>query len=275
MDASVTITSDITSVVSAQEKQCPIIIGDLQVSSPGAGCTEVQVEDLKCVALSKSEPQDDYMLFSHVAWVSCISSGVVHDPDSMSGQDIELVEACERMSLFFFQRLRMLITDDAVPADRRPLFMFIDYLLANVEAGKHPTTKKEWLRDDIGTINAISARHSTSVDARLISAVGDKIADVVRGSTTMLEHMLANSMLDQVYMDGIGLRSMNLSLSSGVAQIAHRYPHLNILEIWCRDRKHNRECPFLTQGYVYLLHLYRYLFRVFPAGPRKVSKLGQ
>ncbi|KAF2469547.1 uncharacterized protein BDR25DRAFT_356261 [Lindgomyces ingoldianus] len=230
---SVHIISDITAVLPSQENQSPVIVGDIGVASLNASRTELQIEGLKCVALFASPPQDDCMLFSQMAWKPCISNGIVLDYDARKHFDVDtaLVEACERISLYFFKQLRILVADYEVPTQHRPLFDFIDYLLPTVKEGKHPTAKAEWFQDDIKTIENLSARYSESVDVQLISAVGHRIADVVCGSTNMLEHMLADSMLGRLYTDGIGLRAMNVGLSSGIAQIAHRYPRMNILEI--------------------------------------------
>ena len=55
--------------------------------------------------------------------------------------------------------------------------------------------------------------------------------DVVRGKTTMLEHMLKDNMLDDLYKQGIGFAKYNSYLAKMVKQVAHRYPHMRILEI--------------------------------------------
>ena len=74
-------------------------------------------------------------------------------------------------------------------------------------------------------------RYADSVDLRLISAVGENIPAAVRGETTILEHMLNDNMLDDLYKKGIGFARYNTYLAEMVGQIAHRYPHMKILEI--------------------------------------------
>ena len=75
------------------------------------------------------------------------------------------------------------------------------------------------------------SRSSEAIDIKLISAVGENLSAVVRGQTTMLEHMLKDNMLDEVYKKGVGFGKYNSFLAKTVQQIAHRYPHANILEI--------------------------------------------
>lgn len=74
-------------------------------------------------------------------------------------------------------------------------------------------------------------RHSKSVDIRLLSAVGENIPAVVRGQTTILEHMIKDNMLDDLYKIGLGVDKYNGFLTKVVQQILHRYPHAKIFEI--------------------------------------------
>jgi hybrid polyketide synthase / nonribosomal peptide synthetase ACE1 len=61
--------------------------------------------------------------------------------------------------------------------------------------------------------------------------VVEKFPDVIRGETTMLEHMKQDNLLDLYYENCLGLPTYSQCLSSMVSLIAHRYPHMNILEI--------------------------------------------
>jgi len=77
----------------------------------------------------------------------------------------------------------------------------------------------------------VTIRHWDKVDIKLISAVGENIPASVRGQTTILEHMLPDNMLDDFYKKGLGFARYNSFLASMMKQLAHRYPHANILEI--------------------------------------------
>ena len=54
---------------------------------------------------------------------------------------------------------------------------------------------------------------------------------VVRGETTILEHMMKDNMLDDLYTQGIGAVKYNTYLARMAQQISYRYPHMKILEI--------------------------------------------
>jgi len=72
-------------------------------------------------------------------------------------------------------------------------------------------------------------RYSNSIDVKVLKATAENIRAVVRGETTMLEHL--NSLKEQLYIDGLGFRKYSEYLAGMVKQLVHRYPHAKILEI--------------------------------------------
>ena len=74
-------------------------------------------------------------------------------------------------------------------------------------------------------------RYGDDPDFNIMRAVGENLPAVIRGESTILEHMMKDSMLEKYYQDGLGVPIANDSLAKMVAQISHRYPHMNILEI--------------------------------------------
>jgi len=75
------------------------------------------------------------------------------------------------------------------------------------------------------------SRYSSAVDMRLAESVGSALPSVVRGETTMLEHMRPNGMLDDFYTESLGLPASNRYLARMIKQLAHRYPRMNFIEI--------------------------------------------
>lgn len=65
----------------------------------------------------------------------------------------------------------------------------------------------------------------------MIKAVGEQIPSVVRGETTMIEHLVKDNMLNEMYVDGLGFSKYSGYLGSLVKQLVHRYPNAKILEI--------------------------------------------
>jgi hybrid polyketide synthase/nonribosomal peptide synthetase ACE1 len=54
---------------------------------------------------------------------------------------------------------------------------------------------------------------------------------VLRGETTILEHLMKDDLLFQYYSNGMGFSEHATYLARTAAQITDRYPHMHILEI--------------------------------------------
>ena len=61
--------------------------------------------------------------------------------------------------------------------------------------------------------------------------MGDNIPAVLRGETTILEHMTKDGLLNRFYEVGLGLREFSTFLARTVKQLVHRHPRMKILEI--------------------------------------------
>lgn len=66
---------------------------------------------------------------------------------------------------------------------------------------------------------------------QLACVVGDNLPAVIRGETTILEHMTKDGLLDRFYEVGMGLKEVSYFLGQTVKQIVHRYPRMKMLEI--------------------------------------------
>jgi hybrid polyketide synthase/nonribosomal peptide synthetase ACE1 len=165
-------------------------------------------------------------------WRPSIATGLVLPADAyMQEEEPGLREFCERLSLHYYQRLRLAVTDNHVPSEHQPLFDYITHLLPLVRRGEHPTAKADWLNDSWEDLEGLTKQYIASVDVQLIQAVGENIIQVVKGSTTMLEHMLADQLLMRFYTQGIGFDYANTCLGHGIAQLAHQHPKMRILEV--------------------------------------------
>ncbi|KAK5807439.1 hypothetical protein VI817_001697 [Penicillium citrinum] len=74
-------------------------------------------------------------------------------------------------------------------------------------------------------------RHGHRVDMQLACQVGDHLAPVLRGETTILEHMTKANLLNRFYEVGLGLKEFSYLLGKTVKQVVHRDPRMKILEI--------------------------------------------
>ncbi|KAL1976855.1 hypothetical protein VTN31DRAFT_3137 [Thermomyces dupontii] len=198
-------------------------------------CPRVQLEGLTCTMLNAPTPEDDCELFAETVWRADAGADLGSaDLVSDCADDLKLVDLCERLSYSYLRQLNAAIDRSEIDSfvwNHQRIFEFIDYLFPLIESGQHPTIRPEWKGDSHEWLLAQARQHPDVVDLQLISAVGEHLADVVRGKTTILEHMIANNTLDRFYKYGLGFQRANKALSLVAAQIAHRYPRMKILEI--------------------------------------------
>jgi hybrid polyketide synthase/nonribosomal peptide synthetase ACE1 len=101
----------------------------------------------------------------------------------------------------------------------------------------------------LGYTANIYNRHYERTDVRLLQSVGENLAQCIRDRSNILEHMTKDGMLDDVYEEGFGLDFVNEYIAQMTAQIAHRYPRMNILEIG----ETARPMSFMTPRYCDIL----------------------
>ncbi|KAI9830142.1 MAG: hypothetical protein M1819_005819 [Sarea resinae] len=211
------------------------VVADVEISNTGTGRLRVQVEELKCTLLDRPGPANDRQLYAETVWNTDIASGIdVPSEQEDSPVHLELVELCERLAYYYLRNLDKQIPREDVPSfvwNHQRIFEFIDYLFPLIESGRHPTILKEWSHDSEAYLFSQAAKYSEQIDVQLISAVGRNLPAVVRGETSMLEHMIENDMLNRVYKYGLGFERANAILSAITKQVAHRYPDMDILEI--------------------------------------------
>ncbi|KAI9771201.1 MAG: putative Hybrid PKS-NRPS biosynthetic cluster [Geoglossum umbratile] len=229
------------------------IDGDVDVYAGDGQHTMIQLGGMTTKPLSAATESTDLNIFSRAVWDFDSPKGIALTPvDTDTHDDYELAFLLERVSYFYLRNL-----DNAIPREERDtvewhhqrLFSYIDYALERVASGNHPFAKKEWINDshdqviamaqkyvDVqtslrGTGLQISFRYLQGIDLRLMTTVGENMPRVVRGELTMLETMMQDNMLNEFYVEALGMREYVEKLACMSGQISHRYPHMNVLEI--------------------------------------------
>lgn len=211
-----------------------LIEGDIYLYGTDGQYTGLQVEGITMRAMSESRQENDKCLFSETVWVPDVFSGITVLDNENIDDDIRLVEALDRVSLLYWQRLLQEVRTTEVNDFKwyhRRLFDAIETLLSSIRNGEHPVAKPDWLDNTQEFISTVSYPYESRVDMQLIHAVGRNLPSVVRGKTQLLEVMLEEDMLNRFYMEGYGFSVVNNSISSVIQQIVHKYPNVHILEI--------------------------------------------
>ncbi|PFH59668.1 hypothetical protein XA68_12046 [Ophiocordyceps unilateralis] len=213
------------------------LAADIDMFTASGGQPLMQLQGLTCTSLRNLGPRDYKELYTQTMWELDIDSGVasLETAKNDNPKDLELVDLCERLAYFYLRELRKEVGREEVVAmdwNFRRIFEWIDeHLFPVIEAGKHPTIRKEWSADERSWLMDQVARFGSQVDLLLLQAVGENLAAVVRKETTMLEHMVKNDVLNRFYKSGLGFQKANGYLSRIAKQISHCQPRMKILEI--------------------------------------------
>lgn len=212
-----------------------IIGGDVEVYSQDGTSTLLQIEKVRVKAFSERSAQLDRQLFSEHVWGPAVPDGALAADNRATAADFELAEDLERISIYFMRKLAL-----DIPPEQRTglawhhdaLFDFVEHVLGKVRCGRQRFAKTRWLADSAEDIARVMAKYPEDrIEVRLARAVGENLAAAVRGQTQILEHMFRDNLLNRYYTEAMGLREATGFLARVVAQLVHRYPHMDMLEI--------------------------------------------
>lgn len=215
------------------------VVGDVGVYAPDGQSCMVQVEGLHFVPLAEASPENDTRLFSKTVWAPS-------DPDIpavcydglASVKDHELALDLERACVCYLRQWAKEFTashpvrvDGTSPL--RGLLRYADHVLSQVSSGNHKHAAQEWMSEDpLVVLPALLHKHGDEcLDLKMVNTVGQQIPAVLRGETTMLEHLLHDDLLTRYYRESLGMRDYTRYLARGVKQLTHRFPNMAILEV--------------------------------------------
>ncbi|KAK5635444.1 hypothetical protein RRF57_011156 [Xylaria bambusicola] len=210
--------------------------GDVSIFSPeGYNCKAIQLEGLQTQPLFHPTEANDLNIFTELVWdIDRPTSEEIVGKVNVQQLEPDLLFSLERVAYFYLKAL-----DREIPRTQRAnlewhfgrLFAYVDHVLTRAANGTNRFFRKEWHNDTREDIYKILDKYPENIDLRLIRAVGENMASVVRGETTMLEHMLPDNMLNDFYVIAHGMPRYTAYLASLATQISHRYPHMHVLEI--------------------------------------------
>jgi hybrid polyketide synthase/nonribosomal peptide synthetase ACE1 len=212
-----------------------VMVGDVDVFFDGSQCAMLQIEGLECVPFSRATEKDDKGLFSTTVWdVATPDAGLVAYDGELTEDRLQLASLLERTSIFFLRQL-----DAAFPSHhpaRREgpytsLFEFATRILSLSRENKLPFWSPGWADDLPDTLAVACEPYSHVIDMKLLREIGENLIDIVRGDKQAIEVGMKDGMLSEFYSDGMGMQENTAYLARLVKQIAHRYPHMNILEV--------------------------------------------
>lgn len=195
----------------------------------------VQIEDLVIKTFAPATEADDRVMFTHTMYNCAVPDGAaVVEGVRPTPSESELAVVRERIAYYYIRKWDSDLLDEEWAKGQphhKHLRNWVNHVLSMVSTGRHSTLKKEWCDDSQKDIKALMSKYPDNLDVKMLSTVGENLPAAVRGETTMLEHLLRDSMLDDFYKLGSGFQRYNWFLAAMLKQIAHRYPHMKVLEI--------------------------------------------
>lgn len=215
------------------------VVGDVGVYAPDGQSCMVQVDGLHFVPLAEASPDNDTKVFSKTAWApsepdipAVCYDGLATVKDHDLALDLERACVCYlRQWATEFTSSHPLRVDGTSPL--RGLLRYADHVLTQVSSGNHKYAAQEWLSDDpLVVLPSLVDKHGDEcLDLKMVNTVGQQIPAVLRGETTMLEHLLHDDLLSRYYRESLGMRDYTRYLARGVKQLTHRFPNMAILEV--------------------------------------------
>lgn len=209
--------------------------GDINLFNNDGQNAAIQVQAVTLVPLGGRAVDDDREVFSKLEWINRAPDAAAAASDTVVTQHHrDVLVALERISTFYLRDFDRQVPSGHRMRSERPYSCYLHYarhVISLVESGKHRWAKREWLEDSLETVLDATKEFRDIIDVRVMHLVGQTMPRVFRGETTMLEHFRTTGLLDDYYTDGFGLGQSSQWIARTVAQIADRYPHMNMLEI--------------------------------------------
>ncbi|KXX75016.1 Nonribosomal peptide synthetase 14 [Madurella mycetomatis] len=209
--------------------------GEVSAYVSGSPHAAVQIEDVRIVPVAAATVADDTKVFSRMSWVD------VHPDaeaaalrDEIGNDDLEFAAVLERVATFYLRKFDQDVPPDHPARSNTALGAYLNFArhVTNlVKDGRHKFAKKQWLEDTLEDVMAVSARFADTPDVKIMHIIGEQMPRVFRQKTTILEHTRPNGLLDDYYVNALGLPQTSQWLARAVAQITDRHPHLDILEV--------------------------------------------
>ncbi len=208
--------------------------GDIDLFARDGQTPLVHVQGARARPLAQGAPKDGQQLFREQVWGLAVPNGALAANIRAMPRDFELAEDLDRLCVHYINK----VVQEVPPSQRQgaeehheAMFNFFEHVLQQIRDGNHRLAKREWLDDGPEVIAVIEAKHQGRVEVELQRVVSDNLAAAVRGETQILQHMFNDGLLDRFYAEASGFCEMTAFLARAIAQITHRYPRMDILEL--------------------------------------------
>ncbi|PNH61906.1 hypothetical protein VD0001_g9598 [Verticillium dahliae] len=219
-----------------------LISGDLDVFA--AGRTTVQVRGVHMAALPGSR-RPDRELYAQEVWARDAQFGIEPGREARVSPDrLDVASLAARLALFYCRRLSAQIKPFEtllMSKNRKNLLDWVrEHLVPRAQAGDHADTDQAWLdgpdvldaaAEDVLDAEVDRLGAAGAPDVVLVRALGRSLASIARGLTPAIKVAEQDGALARFYADGVGFREVLADAAALVAQLSHRYPAMNMVEV--------------------------------------------
>ncbi|KAL1875163.1 putative Hybrid PKS-NRPS biosynthetic cluster [Diaporthe australafricana] len=210
---------------------------DISIASQDNAHTFIQIEAMELAPFAAARAENDVVMFSKIEYnIDAPNGDLVVVDDGFTADDIDMATNSDRVSFYYLRRLVESITPEerahALP-HYQSLLTWATKVVTRAKTGKNPFVPSSCQDDTEEQIDAIASmmdiKHERA-DIRLLQSVGRNLPHVVRTGAGILEYMTEDGLFE-FYDTGLGLDIANRQVARMAAQLIHRYPHMDILEI--------------------------------------------
>lgn len=210
---------------------------DISVASQDNVHTIMQIEGMELAPLAAAQAENDVVMFSNIEYsIDTPHGDLVVVDNGFTTDDIDMAINSDRISFYYLRRLVESISPEerahALP-HYQSLLAWATKVVTLVKTGGNPFVPSSCQEDTEEQIDSIASmlnmKHDRA-DIRLLQSVGRNLPHVVRTGAGILEYMTEDGLFE-FYDTGLGLDIANRHVARMAAQLTHRYPHMNILEI--------------------------------------------
>ena len=211
------------------------IIGDIAIFASSKEQRAITMEGIQAVPLEMPSADSDRLLFSSIHWgLARPDAEVVAYDGKASKQDYELAYILERVAHFYLRHINQDFAPDDPAREESAyagLLNYASHIVQLVGSGTHKYAQVHWTEDTEEIIQLESSKYPNNVDLEIMHIIGRNMTDVIRGKSAILEHLRPNDLLDRYYVDAMGISYYTNYLARVLGQLAHRHPHMHIIEI--------------------------------------------
>ncbi|GAB1210906.1 hypothetical protein ATERTT37_000016 [Aspergillus terreus] len=197
--------------------------------------TLFQVENITFKPFSPPDASTDHAMFARWSWGPLTPDSLLDNPEYWAtAQDKEAIPIIERIVYFYIRSfLNQLTLEERQKAafHLQKQIEWLEQVLASANEGRHLWYDPGWENDTEAQIEHLCTANSYHPHVRLVQRVGQHLLPTVRSNGNPFDLLDHDGLLTEFYTNTLSFGPALHYARELVAQIAHRYQSMDILEI--------------------------------------------